>query len=259
MTIAGASYMTSIGALVAAQYVTFSERVIPMTRTGNPTIRIHYFTEGHEGSTTLWGQSEGRAHIVKLCDYLVEHAPRLGFWGANEPVANLLEHRVSGQLIPAKAEGQNAYRAEQSCAYVYSAKATPNDEPLKALFGLTDEQIQVSRQDNDVLQFAMRGAIRNPDYGGEYDIYLYSRSQAERLRDQLLGSQIGDVELLPADAGFLHASRVLDERAKPRAETAISRSGRKVKAASAKKSERRHAKALAAGRQPGRVGRPKKG
>jgi len=258
VTIAGASYMTSIGALVAAPFVTLQPRPISMTRTGNPTIRIHYFTEGHEGSTSLWGRSEGRAHIVKLCDHLVANAPTLGFWGANGVVANLLEHRVPGKMIPPKAEGQNEYREEQSCAYVYSAKPTPDDEPLKVLFGLSDEQIRISREDNDVLQFVMRGAIRNPDFDGSYDIYLYSLFQAERVRGQLLGGHVGNVELHPADAGFMQVVVPRRDRPRPAPEMAVSRSGQKVKAASAKKSERRHAKALAAGRVPGRVGRPTK-
>lgn len=256
VTVAGASYMSSIGALVAKRYADFCERPIPMSRTGQPNISIHYFTEGHEGSTALWSRSEGRAFTVKLCDYLVSNAPHLGFWAANEPVANLLEHRIAGTQLSPKAAGQNEYRDRTSCAFIYSAQPTPNDRPLMELFGITDEEIRVARQDEDVLQFVMRGAIRNADYGGGYDIYLYSRSQAERLRDQLVASRVGSVEIAPADAGFMDVARLSAGRAK--ALVVTSTSGRKIKAASAKKTDRRHAQALAAGRVPGRAGRPKK-
>lgn len=157
VTIAGASYESSVGALVAQDYVRFEKRSIPMNRTGQPSIRIHYFTQGHEGSTALWSQSEGRAFTVKLCDYLVANAPGLGFWAANEPVANLLEHRVAGLHLSPKAAGQNAHRDETSCAFIYSAQPTPQDRPLKELFRLSDDQIRTARQDEDVLQFVMRG------------------------------------------------------------------------------------------------------
>lgn len=258
VTIAGASYESSVGALVAQDYVRFQKRPIPMNRTGQPLIRIHYFTQGHEGSTALWSQSEGRAFTVKLCDYLVANAPGLGFWAANEPVANLLEHRVAGLHLSPKAAGQNAHRNETSCAFIYSAQPTPQDRPLKELFRLTDNQIRIARQDEDVLQFVMRGAIRNAAYEGPYDIYLYSRSQAERLETQLTGSGVGFVELHPADAGFMDATRSSDSRVVQKPDRVTSQTGKLVKAASAKRTARRHQKAQANGRIPGKVGRPPK-
>lgn len=257
ITIAGASYMTSIGGLVAEPHVEFRLRVLPMPRSGIPSIRIHYFTEGHEGSTSFWKRSEGRKFVVQLCDYLVSKRSDLGFWAANEPVAHLLEHRVSGVQLTPKAAGQNAHRDKMSCAYIYSARPTPNDTPLKALFGLTDDQIRVARQDEDILQFVMRGAIRNADYAGEYDIYLYSRTQAERLADQLSDSGVGKVEVVRADAGFMLASRS-QSLGPTLPETVVSPTGRRVRRSSATRTERRHAKAVQEGRAPGRPGRPRK-
>ena len=257
VTIAGAAYLTSIGGLIAKNKVEFRERVFPMPRTGTPTIRIHFFTEGHEGSTKLWSESPGRSFVVKLCDYLVEHEPDLGFWAANGPVANLLEWRVHGTQISPKAAGQNEYRNLTSCALIYSALPTPNDAPLKELFDITDEQIRIARQDEDVLQFVMRGAVRNAGYGGDYAVYLYSRSQAERLRDQLTASGVGVVELHPVDAaGIMDAKRPAGSRVVEKPDRVPSRSGRLVKAASARKTARRHQKAQATGRIPGKVGRP---
>lgn len=258
--IAGASYPTSVGALVAKNHVRFVERPIPMPRTGWPTIRIHYFTQGHEGSTSLWRTSEGRGFVVKLCDYLVANAPGLGFWSANEPVANLLEHRVSGEQLSPKAAGQNAFRKRTSCAFIYSARPTPNDAPIKELFAITDDEIRVARQDEDVIQFAMRGAIRNADYSGDYDIYLYSRAQADRLRGQLAASAVGAVELHPVDgAGFMDAVRLTGTPTTGKPERVTSETGKLVKAASAKKTARRHENARKSGRTPGKVGRPRKG
>lgn len=257
VVVAGASYMSSIGSLVAKRYVDFRPRHIPMVRTARPSISVYYFTQGHEGSTVLWGRSEGRKFVVQLCDYLVKNVPELGFWSANEPVAHLLEHRLSGVQLSPKAAGQNTYRAMASCAFIYSAGPTPNDVPLRELFGITDEEIRIARQDEDIMQFVMRGAIRNPDYAGQYDIYLYSRAQAERLRDQLNAAQLGAVSVLPADAGFMTAVRSSVAVQQPI--TAKSKTGRTVKFSSVRRAERRHRQAMKAGRTPGLPGRPRKG
>jgi hypothetical protein len=259
VTIAGASYMTSIGALVAAPRVTFSERVVPAVRTGQPSIAIRYFTEGHSGTSSLWEQSEGRAFIVKLCDYLAANEPDLGFWSGNEEVQKLMDHRVSGGPIPPKVAGLNALDDKVSCAFIYSSKTTPHDGPLKSVLGITDHQIRIAREDEDILQFVMRGAARKRAYSGPYLIYLYSLDQAERLRDQLNASGIGaTVELEPVpDAGFMDAPMPMGRR-KPKADRVTSPTGKRIKASSAKQTERRHAKAKEQGRVPGRAGRPSK-
>lgn len=257
--IAGASYLTSIGARISQAKVNFVERKIPMLRTGMPTIRVHYFTEGHKGSTALWSTSRGRSFIVKLCDYLVANEPNLGFWSANDVVANLLEHRVHGDQIDPKVAGQNEYRDLTRCAFIYSARPTPDDAPLKALFGITDEEIQIARQDEDVLQFVMRGAVRMADYAGPYDIYLYSRSQAERLEAQLVGSGVGTVELVPVEAaGFMNATRPSGQSVAEKPDKVVSETGRLVSRKSAERTKRRHKKAAEQGRPPGKAGRPKK-
>jgi hypothetical protein len=259
VTIAGASYMTSIGALVAKDRVDFVPRPVPASRTGQPSIAIHYFTRGHSGTSTLWERSEGRAFIVKLCDYLAANEPELGFWSGNEEVQKLMDHRVAGGPIPPKVAGLNALDDKLSCAFIYSSKPTPDDEPLKGLLDITDDQVRVAREDEDVLQFVMRGAARKRDYAGPYSIYLYSLDQAERLCDQLTASGIGTtVELVPViEAGFMDEP-LPDGIRRARAERVLSPTGKRIKASSAKKTERRHAKVKEAGRVPGRAGRPPK-
>jgi hypothetical protein len=73
--IAGASYPISLGALVAKRWegakLNFAPHAKPMVRTRQPTIRIHYFTRSHEGTTTLWRTRHGSSFIVKICDFLV--------------------------------------------------------------------------------------------------------------------------------------------------------------------------------------------
>lgn len=207
MTIAGASYAHSIGAFIAKDHVRFKTRNIPMVRSKTPSINIHYFTHGHKGTSKFWGTPEGRKMIVKVCDYLAANVPDLGFWSGNTVVKNLMEHRLAGQMIDAKALGRNEYDDLESCAFIYSSKATPNDESLKALIPITDAQIERAREEEDVLQFVMRGAVRKRDFGGAYNIYLYTKKQADDLATKLNASQVGKVTVLPvAGAGILTAT-----------------------------------------------------
>jgi hypothetical protein len=203
--VAGASYSTSIGALIAERHAKINFVPVPLKRdrVGNPTVHIHYFTEGHAGSSALWEQSPGRGFIVKLCDRLAAKEPNLGFWSGNEEVQMLMDHRVHGGPIPPKIAGINEYDDRTSCALIYSAKPKDQDEPVRTLFQITDEEIRRAREDEDILQFVMRGALRKPDFDGEYNVYLYNKQQAERLAQQLGAGGFTKVTLVPEDAGFM--------------------------------------------------------
>jgi hypothetical protein len=75
---------------------------------------------------------------------------------------------------------------------VYSAKAQGQDETAMRLFGVTKEEVRASREDEDIKQFVMRGALRRAEFEGEYHVNLYDRRQAEMLRDYLLANGIAD-------------------------------------------------------------------
>jgi len=259
---AGASYLTSLGAVVAKKLLgddlTFRIKTLPAYRTALPTIRIHYFTQAHEGTSKLWSTSRGRSFIVPICDFLREVDPPIGFWSGNNEVAVLMDHRVPGGPIKPKVAGLNEWRDKTSCAFIYSSKPMPGDEPLKELFGLTDDEIRRSREDEDVIQFVMRGAIRNPDFGGDYDIYLYSKRQAETLVAKLAGSGVGQSVTLVPQGGPGVMDKTINS-AKPisdalKAEQAADRKRRNAESAK----RVRMKKALAAGRAVGKPGRPPK-
>lgn len=259
---AGASYPTSLGAVVAKKLLgdelTFRTEILPASRTAHPTIRVHYFTQSHEGTSKLWSTSLGRGFIVPVCDFLGQIEPPVGFWSGNGEVAVLMDHRVPGGPIKPKVAGLNEWRDETSCAFIYSSKPMPGDEPLKELFGLSDDEIRRSREDEDVIQFVMRGAIRNADFGGNYDIYLYSRRQAETLVAQLTNSGVGQsVTLVPElDPGIMDKaiSSIGAISTALKAEKAADRKRRNAESAKRARMKR----ALAAGRSAGRPGRPPK-
>jgi hypothetical protein len=77
------------------------------------------------------------------------------------------------------------------------------------VLGLDREAIKHAREYEDVLQFVLRGAIRNADFGGTYDVYVYDEFQAAALRDKLLATNITDrVELITVEeAGIMDVTR----------------------------------------------------
>lgn len=193
LKIAAAAYLDSLGYKAAKEWwgdeIEEKKTEIPIDkkpRSGWPTIRIHYFTEGHEGTSKFWGESEGRRMIKAVCDYLVEHAPDIGFWSGNEDVRDLMEWRVGGVMTKPKVAGSNEYRELQSCAFIYSSKRLPGDAALSGpLFKMSEADILAAREDEDIHQFVMRGVIRNESYGEGYDCYVYSKRQAEALATKL--------------------------------------------------------------------------
>ena len=115
---------------------------------------------------------------------------------------------MPGLMVLPKVAGLNRYRHLPSCAFLYSSKPLPQDETLKTVFELSDDDILTAREDEDIYQFVFRGALRHRDYAGVYDIYLYSLAQAERLRERMNGSGLGDVELVPVTgAGIMEVIR----------------------------------------------------
>jgi len=257
--IAGSSYTNSVGYLGAqALYedlLAFEERDVPVVRKGQPSISIHYFTEGHRGSTTFWGKTEGRLQIKHVCDHLAKTLPKVSFWSGNIVVQHLMEHRIKGELIAASAAGLNKHRRKQHCAIIFSGKATKADRGMMKVFGLTDDDIERAREDELIRQFAMRGAIRDPVFDGTYDIYVYEKVQAERLKGHFEDLLFTQVEMVGVDkAGLMKVRRKADG---PTEEEKAARDAKRGENAKERQKKKRAADAVAAGRTPGQPGNPK--
>ena len=206
-TIAGASYDNSLGALVSRRLfgpsLHFAKREIPMTRTGHATVRVHFFAEAHEPSTTLWDSSEGRFCIKKVADHL-GGVPNMGYWSGNAEVLKLMEWRVGGEMTRPKVEGREEWVGHRCCAFIYSSGPTPQDRPIMDRFGITEAQVRRAREEEDTLQYVMRGAVRRPAFEGDYDIYVYSKRQADTLAARLQASAVGMIQVLPVvEAGLI--------------------------------------------------------
>ena len=212
VALAAASPMTSLcvraWTALLSDEVQLTETQLPYARTGWPEVRVHYFAGAHEGSTSFWSTGLGADCLSRVSRHL-EQVTELGYWSCNEAVALAFRGRLSGEMVAPKLAGQNRLRESRSCALVYSAKPTPGDQPLYDLLGLTADDVRRAREEEDIAQFVMRGAIRQAAYGGDYDIYLYSLAQAEALgaflRDSGLAGEV-DLVALP-EAGILDIRR----------------------------------------------------
>lgn len=260
VTLAGAAFKSSVEFKVwkrhFAEALSITEEPVSRSRPGCPTVRIHSFTEAHEGSTTFWDTSEGRHCLNQIVNYLANDVPGLGFWSANEVAWKYMEHRTPGKRLPPKVAGLNEYADLTSCALIYSAKPTPDDAPIQDLFGIANDELLEAREAEDIAQFIYRGAVRSPTFSGAFDIYLYSHRQAEQLRARLISDGVvADAELVP-----IHAAGIMEfkrsESASPSREP-ITDAERRQRDCTRKR-EKRALAARLTGRKPGLRGRPKK-
>jgi hypothetical protein len=211
VTIAGAGYFHSLG--YKATQAWFSdkmrfeaEEVIAPER-ARPRVLIHYFTR-HRGSTMFWKEDKGRDCLLAVTDHL-KGIRDLGYWATNNDLESyFMGARVSGVMVSPRQEGTNALMHHTSCVMIYSAKTVPADGPSLEVFGLTKEDVERARETEDIIQFVLRGALRKPDFGGEYRVYLYDLHQAEALADYLEQEGIAMVELVPVEeAGIMDVER----------------------------------------------------
>jgi hypothetical protein len=210
VVIAAAGYFIGIAYLVAEKLIpgriTYIKNIIAPTVRAHRLFKIHYFAAAHRGSTTFWEKKEGKDCLVAVSQHL--ETVGLGYWSCNEAIDLAFHGRVKGTKVPPKVEGTNSLIAHRACALIYSSKCLPEDEVLIKLVGLAKDQIERARETEDVLQFIMRGAVRDPPFSGDYDVYLYDQHQADALAEYIRENEIGDVELIPVDeAGIMEVER----------------------------------------------------
>ena len=210
LSITAANYQGSLVDHAIRKADTLNVKTCPVDshieRTQNPQIRIHYYTK-HAGSTTWWETDDGSYCLVQICSHL-EATGFQGFWTSNEAVRPYFRHRLGENWCLPKQAGSNSLRHHADCAMIYSAKAQIADEPVLEVLGLDRSEIQASREDEDLYQFVMRGAIRMHDFVGQYNVHVYDQSQAERLQRRLIEQDFTDVELIPVvDAGVMEVVR----------------------------------------------------
>lgn len=219
--IAGANFPTSLCGLAserldAGQVEYVEERLGAGQRQAHSTVVLRYFTHGHTGSTAWWASGPGKRHLNSVVRHLMT-VRDLGYYSGNECVRSYfegwLDHAVE---VRPKQAGTNSLIHHTSCALVYSNKAQTADEPIRAALGFTADEIKRARETEDVIQFAMRGAVRDPAFTGTYTVYLYERAQAEALGAYLRANGVTDDVRIEGveEAGILDVQRPASRKGK---------------------------------------------
>ncbi|MBX3452718.1 MAG: hypothetical protein KF777_24495 [Planctomycetaceae bacterium] len=248
--ISGANFGRSVSAhLLEALYpdeIEIVETHLPSRRTHQPSVRVRYFADW-EATSQHWATRAGRGDLKAIAGHIRAASPNLGYWSGNDAAIVCLDHHISDrEPVPAKLAGLNRLEKAQSCAFVYSAKATSEDDVLTSVMGMTTGQIRAAREDEDIFQFAFRGSIRLPGYAGDYDIYVFSRAQAELLAASLLASGLTSVAVLQEEVqGWMFAQPTAPKKgrkSKRPTETAQEKLARKAteKRERAKRSKQAH-------------------
>lgn len=226
VAIAAAAWTTSLCGRASARvdgHVTYSETLISPTRSGGPKVqvRVRYFTHGHIGSTAWWADPTGRRCLNAVLRHLAQ-VRDLGYYSGNRDVMTYfegwLDHAVA---VSPRQSGTNRLISHTSCAFIYSNKRQDADQSIQSTLDITSDDIMQAREMEDIHQFIMRGAIRDPTFEGEYTIYVYDRMQAEAIYAYLTRHRIADdivIESVP-EAGILDVAR--PERATRRETTPI--------------------------------------
>ena len=175
--------------------VEFEHVDIPVNRPNLPAVIIHYFAKSHRGSSRFWAPGQpGSSCVVEVAKFL--EGQDIGYWATNDNIKQHFMGRLSGIPVSIKVEGTNAFKTAESCAIIYSGKSRYEDEPLRKHFGWGKDLVERARECEDLLQFVQRGAIRCPDFSGEYHIYVYDEFQANWLARYFVENKIASVNLV---------------------------------------------------------------
>lgn len=212
--IAAANFETSLCGLAShrldaglIEYV--EQRLGAGQRQAKPTVVVRFFAGRHTGSTVWWSDGPGKQHLNSVLRYLMTVAD-LGYYSGNECVTSYfggwLPHAMA---VRPKQAGTNSLIRHTSCSFIYSNKSQTADDPIRLALGFTPDQIKRARETEDVIQFAMRGAIRDPTFTGTYTVYLYDRVQADALVYYLQANGVADDVRIAGveEAGILDAQR----------------------------------------------------
>lgn len=213
--IAGANFWTSLCGLASERldgdrvdYI--EQRLGTGQRQTKPTVVLRYFTHAHTGSTAWWADgSPGKQHLNSVLRHLTT-VRDLGYYSGNECVTSYFEGWLpDAEAVRPKQAGTNGLINHTSCAFIYSNKTQTADDAIRVALGFTADEIKRARETEDVIQFVMRGAVRDPTFTGTYTVFLYDCAQADALGDYLRANGVADDVRIEGveQAGILDARR----------------------------------------------------
>lgn len=239
---------------------------IPDPRQWKPRdLTIEYFVEAHAGTTYFWSENpDGEAAIRKIAAHIATVAdPNNHLWSANGVTAPIFQQvGVPGQYVTPRQHGTDRYRAITDISFIYSAKPQHHERRFYSLRGFDLDAIEYAREIETIIQFAYRGALRDPGNDAPVTLRVYSRFQAEKLiqffdsvphvNAQMKLVDIGIADLRKPDPGEHRAMRTDEDKVQAK----ITKRERDREAKRRERAQERAAK-IANGTYRGR-GRPRK-
>jgi hypothetical protein len=212
ITLAGSGFFKSIlyKVMLAREpdAIQYTKELIATTRQTLPDVTIRYFTSGHRGSTAYWKTADGKDCLKAISNYFNQRQASDYYWSANDGVSTSLRNSMKGVEVSPKQEGSNSLKHYPSAVMIYSNKSQAVDAPIRSLYNLSEDDIEAARETEDLIQFVMRGSIRDQSSSHPYTIYVYDSVQAERLKVFFNSNQIAAAKTEPVmEAGIMHVCR----------------------------------------------------
>ncbi|MBO1908289.1 hypothetical protein J4G37_25785 [Microvirga sp. 3-52] len=159
---------------------------IPDDRQWQPrTVFLRYFASTHRAGTGFWtnsGDPGGAVALQKTFDWIMQNTdPENHFWSAN--LDALRRVNLPGQKLQPKVAGSDAYKHLTCASFIYTAKPSRAEVEAFARYGITYDEIVRARQNEDLVQFLWRSALRVPDDTRDVEFRVYDLAQATFLKE----------------------------------------------------------------------------
>ena len=158
-------------------------RLVPTAK----RVSIHYFAEHRDSSITRF--KEGDIPLGAISAFISQDAggePVL--WTANEAMKSACDLPECDFATP-KSHGRNDLQHYKRVAWLAAMKASKFEiASLRAVCGMTNQELTDWREYNALYQFVMRSILRDFGSAEPVTIYVFSKLQAEYLQRRLGGS-----------------------------------------------------------------------
>jgi hypothetical protein len=160
--------------------------VIPDDRQWQPrTVLIRYFASTHRAGTGFWTNPDdtgGAEALRKTFEWIMQNTdPENHYWSAN--LHELIKRSLPGQKLKPKVSGSDNYKHFTCASFIYTAKPSQAEVEAFARYGITYEEIVRARQNEDLIQFLWRSALRVPDDTRDVEFRVYDLAQASFLKE----------------------------------------------------------------------------
>ena len=179
---------------------------------------IRYFTDDHVSGSSRFSKETWAPELRKVGRWLAENTPdgSKHLWTCNDAIASLLRScKIPGTKVQPMQAGSNSYTDMQVASMIYTAKPSPVESKLYALWEISSDDLIAARERYSLHQFFLRTAIRLPQDTRSLEFRVYDREQARDLADYLWESYGLTAELLYTDVGLSPVETVRKSKTKP--------------------------------------------